>query len=67
MSPEKQERLLNKCPEIVVATPGRMWEMIQKVCKIVIVHNIIKYNIYFYNCYFQVDTISIIFFSIILH
>lgn len=25
----KQERVLRKCPEIVVATPGRLWELIQ--------------------------------------
>lgn len=24
----KQERILSKCPEIVVATPGRLWELI---------------------------------------
>lgn len=25
----KQERILRKCPEIVVATPGRLWELIR--------------------------------------
>ncbi|ETN66977.1 DEAD box ATP-dependent RNA helicase [Anopheles darlingi] len=25
----KQERMLRKCPEIVIATPGRLWELIQ--------------------------------------
>uniref|UniRef100_A0A182T9Z8 ATP-dependent RNA helicase n=1 Tax=Anopheles maculatus TaxID=74869 RepID=A0A182T9Z8_9DIPT len=25
----KQERVLRKCPEIVIATPGRLWELIQ--------------------------------------
>jgi ATP-dependent RNA helicase DDX24/MAK5 len=29
MSSQKQERLLSKCPEIVVATPGRLWDLIQ--------------------------------------
>ncbi|KAK2189291.1 hypothetical protein NP493_109g00000 [Ridgeia piscesae] len=29
MASQKQERLLRKCPEIVVATPGRLWELIQ--------------------------------------
>lgn len=29
MSSEKQERLLKKCPEVVVATPGRLWDLIQ--------------------------------------
>lgn len=31
MAPEKQRRLLKKCPEIVVATPGRLWELIDEV------------------------------------
>lgn len=26
----KQERVLKKCPEIVVATPGRLWELIKE-------------------------------------
>lgn len=26
----KQERVLRKCPEIVVATPGRLWELIEE-------------------------------------
>jgi len=30
MAPEKQRRLLGKCPDIVVATPGRLWEMIEE-------------------------------------
>ncbi|XP_064625673.1 ATP-dependent RNA helicase DDX24-like isoform X2 [Lineus longissimus] len=30
MSQQKQERILKKCPEIVVATPGRLWELIQE-------------------------------------
>lgn len=29
MAPQKQERLLSRRPEIVVATPGRLWELIQ--------------------------------------
>ena len=32
MAAQKQERLLKKCPEIVIATPGRLWELIQEVC-----------------------------------
>lgn len=38
---EKQERLLSKRPEIIVATPGRLWDLIQtrnvhlqEICKI---------------------------------
>ena len=27
---QKQERLLNKGPDIVVGTPGRLWELIQQ-------------------------------------
>ncbi|XP_050432548.1 ATP-dependent RNA helicase DDX24 [Adelges cooleyi] len=30
LSTEKQERLLKRGPEIVVATPGRLWELIQR-------------------------------------
>jgi len=30
MAAVKQERLLRKNPEIVVATPGRLWELIQE-------------------------------------
>ena len=25
----KQERMLRKCPEIVIATPGRLWELVK--------------------------------------
>ena len=31
MSAQKQERLLFRKPEIVVATPGRFWELLQEV------------------------------------
>ena len=27
MSTDKQERLLRRCPEIIIATPGRFWEL----------------------------------------
>lgn len=30
MAAVKQERILSKSPEIVVATPGRLWELIQQ-------------------------------------
>ncbi|XP_055599928.1 ATP-dependent RNA helicase DDX24 isoform X2 [Uranotaenia lowii] len=34
----KQERILKQCPEIVIATPGRLWELIQAknphLCKV---------------------------------
>lgn len=29
MAPQKQDRVLKRRPEIVIATPGRLWEMIQ--------------------------------------
>ena len=29
MASQKQERVLKKGPEIVVATPGRLWDLIQ--------------------------------------
>lgn len=31
MSTQKQERLLAQKPEIIVATPGRLWELVQEV------------------------------------
>ncbi|KAL2789556.1 ATP-dependent RNA helicase DDX24 [Daubentonia madagascariensis] len=30
MSTQKQHRMLNRCPEIVVATPGRLWELVKE-------------------------------------
>ncbi|XP_012232773.2 ATP-dependent RNA helicase DDX24 [Linepithema humile] len=30
MAAVKQERILNKGPEIVIATPGRLWELVEK-------------------------------------
>lgn len=30
MAAVKQERILSKEPEIVIATPGRLWELIQQ-------------------------------------
>ena len=29
ISAQKQERLLSKCPEVVVATPGRLWDLMK--------------------------------------
>ena len=31
MAPQKQQRLLNKCPEIIVAISGRLWDLISEV------------------------------------
>ena len=36
MSIQKQQRILKKKPEIVVATPGRLWELFQMVCTLII-------------------------------
>ncbi|KAM4689990.1 ATP-dependent RNA helicase DDX24 [Rhinophrynus dorsalis] len=30
MAPQKQQRVLNRRPEIVIATPGRLWELIRE-------------------------------------
>ncbi|XP_069345356.1 ATP-dependent RNA helicase DDX24 [Eulemur rufifrons] len=30
MSTQKQQRMLNRCPEIVIATPGRLWELVKE-------------------------------------
>lgn len=40
LATEKQERLLKKRPEIVIATPGRLWELIS--CKNEHLQNISK-------------------------
>ncbi|ESP05208.1 hypothetical protein LOTGIDRAFT_52002, partial [Lottia gigantea] len=31
MAPQKQRRILSHCPEIIIATPGRLWELLQEV------------------------------------
>jgi len=31
MAAQKQQRILKQHPEIVVATPGRLWELISRV------------------------------------
>ncbi len=31
MSTQKQERMLNLGPQVVIATPGRLWKMIKEV------------------------------------
>lgn len=31
MSAQKQERLLKRNPEIIVATPGRLWDLLSSV------------------------------------
>lgn len=33
LSIQKQRRLLKRKPEIIVATPGRLWELLQEVCR----------------------------------
>ena len=30
MAPEKQQRILNSAPHILICTPGRLWELVQK-------------------------------------
>lgn len=43
LSSQKQERLLNRGPEIVVATPGRLWELIEEGQPHLIQVNTLKY------------------------
>ena len=31
LSMQKQQRILKRCPEIIVATPGRLWELMEQV------------------------------------
>lgn len=38
MSADKQKRILKKCPDILVATPGRLWELMSQVNKCSVVH-----------------------------
>ena len=33
MSTQKQQRLLAQKPEIIVATPGRFWELLEEVSR----------------------------------
>ena len=33
LSMQKQRRILKRCPDIIVATPGRLWELFQDVSK----------------------------------
>ena len=37
MSEQKQERLLSKTPDILVATPGRLWSMLNDVHIVLII------------------------------
>lgn len=46
MSTQKQERLLSQNPEIIVATPGRFWELLQEVKKTFLYYKTILYNIF---------------------
>lgn len=47
MAVVKQERILNKGPEIVVATPGRLWELIQEGNSHLSQIDDIRYKFYF--------------------
>jgi ATP-dependent RNA helicase DDX24/MAK5 len=30
MAPSKQQRILNRCPDVLICTPGRLWDLVQK-------------------------------------
>ena len=34
MSTQKQKRILNRGLDVIVATPGRLWDIMQDVCRI---------------------------------
>ena len=34
MSPHKQKRILSRGVDVLVATPGRLWDIMQEVCNI---------------------------------
>ena len=40
MSPHKQKRILSRGVDVLVATPGRLWDIMQEVCHIQISVNI---------------------------
>lgn len=47
LAPQKQERLLRGRPGVVVATPGRLWELLQEGEPHLSTLNEIKYGQYF--------------------
>lgn len=58
MSTEKQERLLKRRPEIVVGTPGRLWELMsageQHLVEVSITDALAKVMF----CYYFIDSAS---------
>lgn len=40
MSPHKQKRILSRGVDVLVATPGRLWDIMQEVCNIQLSVNI---------------------------
>jgi len=32
MSAQKQQRLIKQKPDVIIATPGRLWELMSDVC-----------------------------------
>lgn len=44
MATQKQQRLLSKHPNIIVATPGRLWELFSEVYLINVLKFIQAYN-----------------------
>ena len=44
LSMQKQRRILKRCPDIIVATPGRFWELFQDVSKGQSLYNTPCYN-----------------------
>ena len=44
LSMQKQRRILKRCPDIIVATPGRLWELFQDVSKGQSLYNIPFYH-----------------------
>ena len=56
MSAQKQQRLLSKHPNIIVATPGRLWELFSEVYLINVLYNIFKHLVFFmlnYGLYYR--------------
>lgn len=62
----KQMRKLSEQPEIVIATPGRLWQLIQDVSSQILFHVLMKLNAFHSNnnyYFYQINRIFCIYFQ----